>query len=371
MERSREIGHDKARILLALRVLRLRDDPSGTAPRLSRTIPKTTETTSRFPCLGVLNTGSVKLLLDPLHQACISLQANDIEETLLLAPLQDLIPTESAVPTDDDLNVVPPRANHAHDAREFLRHSLGRVNIRAAELRAQKVVPAVDVQRQITIAVVMPVEEPSLLLAMQLVVRHIHIQHDLLGASRVAGEERLHQELLNHLFIGNDLFRPREKSFTGFQPVEGAFPRAGLALVPLMSSVLTARVSLAAQRGEKRIVAQHIVIVCVLVTQAQPDHLLAHQLLHAVLNEPLIAEIGETIGELTKRVGGDSHFTKQQSASVGTDHAAIEACDYFPLADVLKAEKVCATVCLHREAFLFWLCCLWQSNYTRAKGFFI
>ena len=131
MERSREIGHDKARILLALRVLRLRDDPSGTAPRLSRTIPKTTETTSRFPCLGVLNTGSVKLLLDPLHQACISLQANDIEETLLLAPLQDLIPTESAVPADDDLNVLPPRANHAHDAREFLRHSLGRVNIRA------------------------------------------------------------------------------------------------------------------------------------------------------------------------------------------------------------------------------------------------
>src|SRR3989304_5086467 len=98
----------------------------------------------------------------------------------------------------------------------------------------------------------MPVEEPSLLLAMKLVVRHIHIQHDLLGPSRVAAEERLHEELLNHLLIGNDLFRPREKPFTGFQPVERAFPRAGLSFVPLMSSVLPAGGNLAAEGSEKR-----------------------------------------------------------------------------------------------------------------------
>ena len=371
MQRSRKICHYEAWILLALRVFRLPNDPSGTAPRLSRTIPKTAETTSRFPCLCVLSTCAVKLLLDALDQARISRQANDIEETLLLAPLQKLISTESAIPTDDDLNVLPSGADHAHDARQLLRHSFGRVDLRRAQLRAQKVVPAEDIQRQITITIVMPVEEPSLLLAMQLVVRHVQIQHDLLGASRVAGEERLHEELLNHLLIGNDLFRPREKPFTGFQPVERALPRAGLSFVPLMSSVLTAGISLAAQGGEKRIVAQHVVIVGVLVAQAQPYYLLAHQLLHTVLDEPLIAEVGETVRKLTKRVGGEGEFTKQQSSSVRTDHPAVEACNYFPLAEVLKAEKVCGAVCLHGEAFLFWLCCLFQSNYTRAKGFLI
>jgi hypothetical protein len=72
----------------------------------------------------------------------------------------------------------------------------------------------------------------------------------------------------------------------------------------------------------------------------------------------MIAEVGETVRELTKRVGSEGEFTKQQSPSVGTDHPPVEACNYFPLAEVLKAEKVCGTVCLHREAFLFWLCCL-------------
>jgi len=45
-------------------------------------------------------------------------------------------------------------------------------------------------------------------------------------------------------------------------------------------------------------------------------------------------------------------FTKEQSAGIRADHSAVKAGDDLPGSEVLKAEQVWDTVCLHHLAFL-------------------
>src|SRR5208337_3142594 len=105
----------------------------------------------------------------------------------------------------------------------------------------------------------MAVKKPPLLLTMKLVVRHIQVQHNLFRASRVAAKERVHEKLLDALLVGDDLLCPDafEKPFIGFQSVQRAFPRAGLALVPLMSSALPTGITLATELPRRNLSFLH------------------------------------------------------------------------------------------------------------------
>ena len=118
--------------------------------------------------------------------------------------------------------------------------------------------------------------------------------------------------------------------------------------------MLTAGILLAAQRGKQRIKAQHVMVDNIFISQAQPHDPLADQFLHAVLDEPLIAVIQKAGGKLAQKIRRNGDFTKEQSASIGANHPAVETGDYLPRSQVLKAEQVRATVCLHRLAFLSW-----------------
>ena len=61
------------------------------------------------------------------------------------------------------------------------RHAmLRRVDVRAPQLCGQQMPTAEHIKRQITVAIVIAVEEPPLLLAMQRVIGRIQIENDLL-----------------------------------------------------------------------------------------------------------------------------------------------------------------------------------------------
>ena len=96
----------------------------------------------------------------------------------------------------------------------------------------------------------------------------------------------------------------------------------------------------------------------IFISQAQTHDLLTDQFLHTVLDEPLVAVIQKAARELAQEIRGNGDLAKQQSAGIRTDHSAVKARDYLAGSQVLKAEQVRGTVCLHPEAFLFWLCCL-------------
>ena len=72
------------------------------------------------------------------------------------------------------------RADLRDDARHLL-HRAGRsVDVRAPQLGGQQMAAAEHVERQVAVAVVIAVEEPPLLLAVQRIIGRIEIENDLL-----------------------------------------------------------------------------------------------------------------------------------------------------------------------------------------------
>jgi len=96
-----------------------------------------------------------------------------------------------------------------------------------------------------------------------------------------------------------------------------------------MPSALTAGIQLPAHRGQKRIAAQLIVIVGILVAQAQPDGSLGDQLLHRVFDVSRISGIDKTLGESLDEPIGQLDLSKQQGSGIRGDGAAIEGRNDF------------------------------------------
>ena len=197
-------------------------------------------------------------------------------------------------------------------------------------------------------------EEPAFLLAMQLVVCHIQVQHDSLRPPRVIVQERFDEELFDPLTVNGNLLGPIgvPEPFTGLQPIERALAGTGLALVPRVHAAFTAGIFLTAQRGKQWIEAQHVMVDDIFISQAQAHDLLADQILHAMLDETLVAVIHKASGELTHQIRRKGEFAKEQPAGIRADHAPIKSRDNFSGSQVLKTKQVRRTVCVHRLAFL-------------------
>ena len=109
----------------------------------------------------------------------------------LLAPLHDGLAAESRIAPDVDTHLGPAPAQLLHDALELLDAARRTIAVRPAQSRTQQMFAAENVQRQITVAAVVPVEKSSLLATVQRVVGRIEVQPDLAwGASM-----RFHKQL--------------------------------------------------------------------------------------------------------------------------------------------------------------------------------
>src|SRR6185312_15208382 len=101
---------------------------------------------------------------------------------MLLGPSHQLFPAETGVGPQNDLYFRPATPDLFNDTLHLLLTAARGILISGAQTRTQQVLAAEDVQRQITIAVVIAVKETPLLMAMQRQIRHIQIQYDLLGS---------------------------------------------------------------------------------------------------------------------------------------------------------------------------------------------
>ena len=82
------------------------------------------------------------------------------------------------------------RADLADDARDLLDRAGRGVDVRAPQLGRQQMAAAEDVERQVAVAVVIAVEEPAFLVAVQRIVGGIEIEDDLLGRLACASRNR-------------------------------------------------------------------------------------------------------------------------------------------------------------------------------------
>jgi hypothetical protein len=84
---------------------------------------------------------------------------------------------------------------------------------------------AEDVQRQITVTVVIAVKEAPLLMAMQRQIRYVQIQYDAFGSLAVRLDKDLHQQGIQRFRLTLDLLVTVRFFAAQLQPVQGAFTR--------------------------------------------------------------------------------------------------------------------------------------------------
>jgi hypothetical protein len=126
-----------------------------------------------------LDLGRLQLGPDGAHQATVAGQPEHVFHRVFLAPVHQLIATKPRVSTQDDPGLGPASTDLRDQASNFVFRPGRALDIGTPQLRAQQMLAAEDIQRQVAIAVVVAVEEASLLVAVQRIVGRIQIQHDL------------------------------------------------------------------------------------------------------------------------------------------------------------------------------------------------
>src|SRR6516165_9291396 len=76
-------------------------------------------------------------------------------------------------------NMRPALTNLFHDPRHLLDCAICCIQPRRSKLRSQQMPAAENIERQITVAVVISVKEPSLLLTMHRIIRRIEVENNL------------------------------------------------------------------------------------------------------------------------------------------------------------------------------------------------
>ncbi len=176
---------------------------------------------------------------------------------------------------------------------------------------------AEHVERQVAVAVVVTVEEPPLLLAVQRIIGRIEVENDLPRCALMRLHKQVDQKILDGHRIVADLVVARRLQLAQLQPVQRR-------LAGNRRAILTPRYELARQYRHHRIVPQFVVVVEILVAERDPEHALTHQGRDFVLDPfmtPLVVKARRKPVHHSDRSIGRS---QQQCSCVGGDQPAIE-----------------------------------------------
>ncbi len=201
--------------------------------------------------------------------------------------------------------------------RNLIRRSGAGVDIGLAQFGDQKMVAAENIQRQITIAVVIAVEEAALLFAVQRIVRGVQIENDFLGRAFVGFEKQIDQQLLDRRAVMADLVVKAGRLLRPLQTVQGR-------LAGNRRAIGAARLQFAGQHRKQGIVPQGIVIVEVLIPQRQAKNPLPRQRRHRMLDKRGSAPVDETLGKPLDKLQSLVGAAQLQRPRVGSDRAPIK-----------------------------------------------
>src|SRR6478735_9404264 len=99
----------------------------------------------------------------------------------------------------------PAGAELPYDPLDLLHAARTGVNVGSPQLGEQEVPPAEHVERQITVAVVIAVEEAALLMPVQRIVGSVEIKDNLLRRPLVSFQEQRQQQCFDRSFVVGDL----------------------------------------------------------------------------------------------------------------------------------------------------------------------
>src|ERR1700752_795073 len=231
----------------------------------------------RLPRLPPLLRRLVHLSSDDLPQSLIARHAEHKGHVVAFAPAHQRITAESGISAQDDSYRRPGGPNLPHDPFYFCQAPEGCVVIGLSQPRAQNLFSAKNVERQIAVAIVITVEEPALLFAVQSQIGGVHVQDDLGWCALVGLDEYLYQQLIHRIFPESDLLVTVLSAGPQLHPIQRAL--AGQRGLQFLSSC---------QNPEDRVLAQLLMIVEIFIAQFQTIDPLRKHLLNRVFHLVLI-----------------------------------------------------------------------------------
>ena len=237
---------------------------------------------------------------------------------VVFAPRHQILAGEARIGAHQNAHLRPAAANLGNDARHRLHRAVRRVDARAPQLGVQQMASAEHVERQIAVAVVIAVEEPPLLLAMHRIVGGVEIEDDLARRALMRLQEQVdHQPLDGHRIV-TDLVIARRLQAAQLQPVQRR-------LAGHRRAILAARFELARQHRHHRIVAQFVVIVEILIAERDPEHPLADQRHHLMLDQLRAPLVVKARGEPIHHPDRPIRRAQQQRPGIRGDRPASNA----------------------------------------------
>src|SRR6185369_12433790 len=176
-------------------------------------------------CLAGRNTldrGLDERRLDLLDQPVVARQAEQEIHPIRLAPSHQRLSGEAGIRTQQDPYPWPALADLRNNARNLLHRSGGGVDVRPAKLGGEQVAAAEHVKRQVAEAVVIAVEEPALLVAVQRIVGGVEVEDDLLRGAAMCVEKQIDEQRLDAGAVVTDPVIPRWLRLAQLQPVQRA-----------------------------------------------------------------------------------------------------------------------------------------------------
>ena len=247
-----------------------------------------------------------------------------------------VVAAEAAVGADHDRGPRPMLADVADDAGDLLRRAVGGIIGRRSKLRRQQMPAAEDVQRQIAVAIVVAVEVPTFLLAVERIVGGIEVDDNAHRRLAMSFQEQIDEQPLDGRAIVIELVVTVPADLRGMlQPVERRL--AGERPARLVDD-----------GGERRIEAQNVVVDEVLVAEREAEDALAQQIGQRVLDGLCHAVVGEAgrqpLGQSQLAVGTG----EQRHAAIRRDRAAVEGAHKLAGAGPSQIEFGLHTLCRHR-----------------------
>ena len=156
-------------------------------------------------------------------------------------------------------------------------------------------------------------------------------------------QEQIDHQPLDGDRIVTDLVIARRLQAAELQPVQRR-------LAGDRRAILAARFELPGQHRHHRIVAQFVVIVEILIAERDPEHPLADQRHHLMLDQFLTSLVMKACREPLHHPDRTIRRAQQQRPGIRGDRPAVERRHHFAAFHGCKSKQIRATLCRHRGA---------------------
>ena len=198
-----------------------------------------------------------------------------------------------------------------------------------------------DKKKPIQVAIIIGVEEPSLLITVDRIIGRIKIKDDLVRCSVVRLQKQVDQKSLDRHWIVRDLVITRRLQPAQLESVERRLPSGRCA-------ILAPCLEFSGQHRHQRIVAQLVMVVEILITQRDSEYPLTNQGHDLVLDEILTPFVVKAPGKPIHHLDRAIRRAQKQRSRIRHDRTRIERRYHLASFNGFKSEKIWGTLCRHR-----------------------